>query len=110
MQIFQIHELLENSPGLTVTLIPGYGSGYTDDQQEFINGHVMDMVGRLRQLDPSVKIVISSMDTNTSIREAEIKTVSLALTSDILLYVTPTCVSIAKWRRFHDRVGSTVGS
>lgn len=110
MQTFQIHELLENSSDLTVAIVAGYGDGYSDEQQKFIDGHVMDVSERLRELDPSVKIVISKMDINTPVHEAMIEKESLLLTSDILLYVTPICVSIVKWQLFPDRVGSAVGN
>lgn len=110
MKTFAVHELVEETPGITITLIPGFGDGYTDVQQDFINGHVNDVVEALREADPSAKIIIASMSTNTTVREAEFRTASLALESDILLHVIPTQVRVAKWRGFHDRVGCCIGS
>lgn len=110
MKTFQIHELVENTRGITITLIPGFGAGYNHVQQDSINGHVQDVVERLREVDPSATIVISPMDTNTPVGKAEAKTTSLMLTSDVLLHVSPTHVKVGKWRGFHDRVGSYIGN
>lgn len=110
MKTFQIHELVEGKPGITITLIPGFGDGYNEVQQDLIDGHVKDVVDRIREVDPSVTVIISPMNTNTPVGKAEAKTLTLSLTSDVLLHVLPTHVKVGKWRGFHDRVGSYIGN
>lgn len=110
MKTFEIKELVEDKPGITITLVPGFGEGYNEVQQGLIDGHVQDVVGQLREFDRAAVIIISPMNTNTPVRAAELKMVSLALPSDIVLLVTPTHVRVDKWRGYRDRVGCFIGN
>lgn len=110
MNTFEIKELVENKGPISVTLVPGFGNGYTEVQQDLIDGHVKDVVNRIREVNRAVIITISPMDTSTPVRAVELIMETITKASDIVLLVTPTYVRVDKWRGYRDRIGCYIGN
>lgn len=82
---------------VNMTIISGYGNGYSEAQQLRVTQHLLDIVEDVQRINPAVILHLVPMNpVDLSYAEIEEKTTAHIITSNIVLIVGPDRAYVSK--------------